>query len=349
MKKIYLLFSAFALSVGVQAQVTLTKAANEPASGEIQSKKQFDSVGVVPKNTGSGLNWNFNAFTINSGTAASVYTTAASVPSSSLFPNATLAELASSGDITYWKSATTPTTQFELHGIYNPLGLEFNFSSNPLIAAVWPVSFGDNMTNVASGTVSAFSQTGTVNSTLTVNGAGSGTVVVPGNVTYTNVLQIKTTQTLNALVGTFPTSISINVQSTNYTYYNGSQKYPLVEVNYEKTTQTSAAGPTVSTTAKIYLNSNIVTTGINEMNFDANFTMYPNPAKDIISVNLSNSNNAKGKVEIYNELGKVVRLVELGNDTSIKTTIPVTDLKAGVYFVKINLGDRTTTKKLIVQ
>jgi hypothetical protein len=348
MKKIYLLLSAIALVGGVNAQ-TITKAANEPTSGDIQIKKQYDSVGVVPKNTGSGLSWNFSAFTVNTNTAGSTYTTAASVASSSMFAQATLAELTTSGDINFWKSASTPTTQYELHGIYNPAGIEFNFSANPQIFFVWPVAFGANTTDVGSGTVSAFSQTGTVNSTVTAMGSGTGTLTIPGNVTFTNVLQTKHTETLSALVGTFPTSVSINVVSTTYNYFNSTQKFPLVEVIYEKQTQTSAAGPTVSTSAKIYVNSLILTTGINEVNFDADFTMYPNPAKDNISVNLSNSTNNKGSVEIYNELGQVARRVELGNDATIKTTISVADLKPGVYFVKTSLGERTTTKKLIIQ
>lgn len=348
MKKIYLLLSAIALTGGITAQ-TITKAANEPTSGDIRLKKQFDSVGVVPKNSGSGLSWNFSAFTANTGTAGSTYTTASSLASSSLFPNANLAEVTSGGDINFWKSATSPTTQLELQGIYNVAGIEFNFTPNPEIAIVWPLGFGGTNTDAATGTVSAFSQTGTCQSTLTVNGAGTGTVVVPGNVSYTNALQVKMTQTLNALVGTGFGTVSINVLSTNYSYFNASQKFQLVEVVYEKTTQTSVAGPTVTTTAKIYLNSNIVTTGINEVNFDADFTMYPNPAKESISVTLDNSNNNHGSVVIYNELGQVTRRVDLGSDSNIKTTISVGDLKPGVYMVKTSLGERTTTKKLIVQ
>jgi hypothetical protein len=348
MKKIYLLLSAIALTGGIYAQ-TITKAANEPVSGDIRIKKGFDSVGVVPKNTGSNLSWNFSAFTANSNTASSTYTTASSLGSSSLFPQANLAEPTSSGDINYWRSTASPTTQLELHGIYNVAGIEFNFTANPQIAIVWPVGFGANTTDVGSGTVSAFSQTGTVSSTLTVNGSGTGTVIVPGNVSYTNALQVKMTQTLNALVGSGFSTVSINVLSTNYSYFNASQKFPLVEVIYEKTTQTSVGGPTVTNTAKIYLNSNIVTTGINEVNFDASFDMYPNPAAESFNIDLVNTNNDKGSVEIYNQLGQLTKSVDLGNDAAIKTTISVSDLKPGIYMVKTSVGNRTSSRKLIVQ
>src|SRR5687767_4297309 len=114
MKKIYVLLSAIALTGGICAQ-TITKAANEPVSGDLRIKKGFDSVGVVPKNTGANLSWNFSAFTANSNTASSTYTTASSLSSSSLFAQANIAEPTSSGDIFFYRSTNTPTTQFELH------------------------------------------------------------------------------------------------------------------------------------------------------------------------------------------------------------------------------------------
>jgi hypothetical protein len=350
MKKIYVLLSAVALAGGINAQ-SITQAANEPTSGNINFKRRYDSTAVVPKNTGAGSTWNFSAFTISTNTAGSTYTTASSVPSSSLFASANLAEFTSSGDINYWKSATTPTTQFEMHGSYNPAGIEINFSSNPLIVAVWPIGFGSSTTDVATGSVSVSSQTGTAASTITTMGSGTGTLILPVSVSYTNVVQVKMTQTVHIEAGTFPTSATIHVTSTDYTYYNATQKYPLVTVNYEVQTNSTIAGPgTPTVTAKIYVNgSATVTTGINEINFDAAFDMFPNPAKEFFTVNLINTNNDLGTIEVYNELGQLSKRVDLGNESTIATKVSVTDLKPGVYFVKTKLGDRTTTKKLIIQ
>jgi hypothetical protein len=238
-----------------------------------------------------------------------------------------------------------------MHGSYNAAGVEINYTSNPLIVAVWPVGFGSNTTDVASGTVAVSSQTGTAASTIVTMGAGTGTVILPGNVSYTNAIQVKMTQTVHIEAGSFPASVTLQVVSTEYTYYNSTQKYPLITVSYETQNQTTIAGPgTPTVTNKVYVNgSATVTTGINEVNFDADFTMYPNPAKDNISVNLSNTTNGKGSIEIYNELGQVVRRVDLGNDSTIKTTISVVDLKPGVYVVKTSLGARAAAKKLVIQ
>jgi hypothetical protein len=347
MKKIYLVLSAVAISFGSYAQLSLTKAANEPVAGDSKNVKGFDSLGVVPKNTGTGLTWNFSSFVQTTLNATSTYSAAASVPSSSLFPGCTVVENTPSGDKNFWKAASTPSTQFEMLGINNSLGVEFNFNTDPLVMVVWPATMGYSLTDVGTGSISAFSNTGTLASTLTMVGSGTGSVILPGNVTYTNILQTKMTQTLYAVVPAL--GYTISVLSSGYSYYSGTQKFPLVSVNYEKTTLSSILGPTVTNTSKIEMNANVITVGINEVNFDASFTMFPNPAKDNFSVNLSNTTNDKGTIEIYNELGQIAKRVELGNESVIKTNVSVADLKPGLYMVKTSIGSRSSSRKLIVQ
>ncbi len=348
MKKIYLVLSAIAISFGSYAQLTLTKAANEPVIGNSNIIKGFDSLGVVPKNTGAGLSWNFSSFIQNTVNATTTYSLPNTVSNYTLFTGATIVENTPSGDKNFWKAAASPSIQFELLGIYDGTnGIEFNFGANPIVSVVWPVAMGYNMTDAGSGTVSALSNTGTVNSNNTMVGSGTGTVILPGNVTFTNILQTKTTGTLTAVLPSV--GYTINILSTGYSYYSGTQKFPLVYVYYEKTTLTSAFGPTVSNTAKIEMNANVVTVGINEVNFDADFIMFPNPAKDNFSVNLSNADNSNGTIEIYNELGQIAKRVNLGNESVIKTNVSVADLKPGVYIVKTNIGARTSSRKLIIQ
>lgn len=347
MKKIYLVLCALAISFGSYAQLNLTKAANEPVIGDSKIIKGFDSVGVVPKNTGAGLSWNFSTFSQNTVNATTTYSAPSSAPNNTLFAGSTIVENTPSGDQNFWKATSTPSTQFEMLGIYNSAGIEFNFNTDPLVMVVWPATIGYNMTDVGSGTISAFSNPGTLSSTITMLGSGTGTVVLPGNVTFTNVLQTKMTQTLIAVIPSL--GYTINILSTGYSYYAGSEKFPLVNVNYEKTTLSSTFGPTVTNTAKIEMNGNVITVGINEVNFDASFTMFPNPAKDNFSINLINSNNDKGSVEIYNQLGQLSKHVDLGNESVIKTNVSVSDLKPGVYIVKTSIGNRTSSRKLIIQ
>ena len=65
MKKIYLSILASAFAMTVNAQLTLTKAFNEPVVGNVNTQKGYDSTGVIPKATGAGQNWNFSTLTTN--------------------------------------------------------------------------------------------------------------------------------------------------------------------------------------------------------------------------------------------------------------------------------------------
>ena len=69
--------------------------------------------------------------------------------------------------------------------------------------------------------------------------------------------------------------------------------------------------------------------------------MYPNPASDVLNISAQNTINI---VEIYNVLGqKVIRMnVE---DTSAE--INVSNLNSGIYLIKYEINNRTSTKKFV--
>jgi len=347
MKKIYLVLSAIGIFSYSHAQLSLTKAFNEPIVGNTYNKKGFDSAGVVPKATGTGLIWDFKNFTANATNEAVAYSATTAVAQSSLFAGATLVETAPNGDKIFWKSASTPTTQFEMLGIYNA-ALEMNFTSDPNILVIWPLNSGSSTTDVATGTISVATQTGTAASTVITEGSGTGTLVLPGNVSYSNVLQVKTSQTVYATGGTGFGVYTISINSTGYSYYHSSEKFPLWTVNYEKSVQSSIAGPTITTTAKIRVN-NALSLGIKETNFDASYNLYPNPTTNYFTVNLNNANGESAQVEIYNALGQLAKREALGTDALIKSNVSISDLKPGIYVVKTTLGAKVSSRKLIIE
>ena len=78
---------------------------------------------------------------------------------------------------------------------------------------------------------------------------------------------------------------------------------------------------------------------------DSNITsiikLYPNPATDFVQ--LSVNSNKSMDVEIFDALGKSVKRI-----FNSQTNINIHDLKSGVYFVLLKIGDRLITKKLLV-
>ena len=69
--------------------------------------------------------------------------------------------------------------------------------------------------------------------------------------------------------------------------------------------------------------------------------IYPNPATDVIQINLPN--NKISEVKIYNVLGKLVKQEILNH----KNEIDVSELNGGVYFVKITTDKQEFVSKFI--
>ena len=343
MKKIYFTILAGALAFTVSAQLSLTKAFNEPVLGNTYTKKGYDSVGVIPKNTGAGQNWNFSTVTSNTFVEVSTYTTVASTPSAALFPTATIAEDLG-GSYNYWKSTAT---QYELVGFADP-STSANFT-NTAIAAIWPISFGYSNSDLFEGSISSGTMTGPANGTIVTNATGSGTIMLPGSTVLTNILQLKIN---NSLYATLPTSFgtfTISTKSTDYNYYSGTQKFPVLTVSYQKQTISSAFGPTVTVTADIRIN-NAVLTGINNFNFDAvNYNVYPNPATESVNIDLTNDKKETVTITVMNNLGQLVKSVDLGRATEVNYLLSTLNLTSGIYYIKTSVGDKSSTKKLIIQ
>jgi hypothetical protein len=76
-------------------------------------------------------------------------------------------------------------------------------------------------------------------------------------------------------------------------------------------------------------------------------SLYPNPAKDFIYVEIGNNTELIGKmIIIYNLPGQQVKKQLL---TSSKTIILINDISSGVYVVKIGMGKNTKTLRLVKQ
>lgn len=74
-----------------------------------------------------------------------------------------------------------------------------------------------------------------------------------------------------------------------------------------------------------------------------NFILHPNPVKDVLNIT-SNENESITSIQVYNFLGQ--SLLDLKNKKTF-STIDVSSLDNGVYFVRINSTKGTTTHKFL--
>ncbi|MBA3682543.1 MAG: T9SS type A sorting domain-containing protein [Bacteroidetes bacterium] len=344
MKKIYFaIFSALLCTQVSNAQLSLTKAFNEPVIGDVNISHRWDSAGVLDNNPGPNTLWDFSTLTTNTGVATSNYTAVAGTPSASGYPNATLAEFDGNAGYTYYKATTTATPQLELLGIYQP-SLSINLNNNSAIIAVWPITYGYNKNDALSGTVATATAGlgGTCTGNINTLASGTGTVLLPGGLTYTNVLQVTATQTINItlMAGPFPAGTA-TVISTNYQYYHSTQKFPIISVNYQNIT-----GSFSGSSAAVRINNNVIA-GIKETSLKADFSIFPNPATDKLNILLTNKKAENVSVNIMNNLGQLVKAIDLGNSTTINNQIDLTGLSSGMYVIKTNVGSASSSKKLV--
>ncbi len=94
--------------------------------------------------------------------------------------------------------------------------------------------------------------------------------------------------------------------------------------------------------------ANCGVTSINK-NFDETKTVeiYPNPANDILNIELDSPNEEVFKIKIFNDLGQLKREEEIvfkEKTISIKTD----NLKNGIYFVVLNSKTGSISKKFVV-
>lgn len=345
MKKLY--FSLFTLLSGllaVNAQ-TITATSHAPVVGDSYSRIQVDSTGAnsLSSITGASAVWTFT--TANSRTVSVVnsYTTGSSVSTGSMYPAGTIAKLGGA-EKAFYKTSATDLKFWGGNVVIQGNTADFVFSTG-VTQATYPMLLND-FTNTSSftGTVTSSFGSGTIsNGTATVIYDGSGTLSLPGR-TFTNVVRIKTRTYFD-----FSLLVTGTVTFENYDYYDLSKsKHPLLTV--AASTITSSFGPP-SAQYYAYLNKDYMIVGVNELSKEvAGLNVFPNPAKSNFNIRLINENAEEVSYEITNTLGQTVRAENLVSSKGESVySVETSNLEAGIYFVKVKVGNALSVKKITLQ
>jgi len=79
--------------------------------------------------------------------------------------------------------------------------------------------------------------------------------------------------------------------------------------------------------------------------FSDHVFLYPNPASDVLHLNITQLTPAELKCEVYDQTGRVVKAID---NLAFQNTISLADLANGLYLVKIYNSDMHTTRKIAV-
>ena len=89
-------------------------------------------------------------------------------------------------------------------------------------------------------------------------------------------------------------------------------------------------------------------TGINNLPESVNsFSVFPNPAKDNVTISLDIKRSEKAKIELVDNAGRIVEILTDDILSGIwKKEVNISTLGTGTYYVKININNQSVTRRI---
>ncbi len=345
MKKFSLLVASIVAGIYFVNAQTLDQNTHAPAVGDSYSFQYADPASLPPSlgNPGSGNTFGFSGLSIYPGSNTSQGVTVASTGSAAAYPSANVAVQTGTNNIFF----NSQSNQLEFYGGSLFVGgypIMLNYSS-PAILGIYPMGLGTTSTGTIAGTIYAMGNNGNFTGTSSFTANATGTLAVPGGMSYANVMRVQTQQNMTFTVSFIQGTLTVN----QYDYYapsysnfpNPNNNWSLLTVQ-ESTLSSTLGSPSVQTTVTINSNYQILSANNNIKNHDIKINVLPNPVKDILSVEI-HGNTAIKNIQIIDVSGKILK------ETKDKN-IDCSSISNGSYFIRIeDKQGKILTEKIIIQ
>lgn len=333
MKKLYFLLSALSVNVIAVAQYSMTNFHNV-ATGDVATNIAAADTLAQEGPGGANQTWNFSTMALGSA-ASTTYISPSGTPYASNYPNATTA---TNSGAQYGYIKCDPTS-YSLEGAAQTNSTVIY--TNDQVIMTYPFTYNTVVNDNFSGNIIS-GQNGTLTGTSTTTGDGYGTLVLPG-ATLNNVLRVKNVYTRTDNFGVY----TIDYYSETYIWYSALSKHALMTINRFATTFFG------STTWVKTVSINAAAVGIEEVDQQAAFRMFPNPSAGEVFVQVKPELVSDlTTIEVVDLLGKTVYSSQLGTLSQPEAglcMLNTASLEKGSYFVRISSGKASTVQKLIVQ
>jgi hypothetical protein len=334
------LFTSILFFAGLQiGTAQLTQANHAPANGDLYDTWQCDSTNISLGGSGAGVLWNYASIATRSSIVNSYSGTTAS---NSVYPQANVFLSAGAAMNGYYKSSAANLEYYGGNVVVGNVAAGLTYTS-PVISAIYPMNLNTTTTSVTGGSINITSPlpvTGTFTGTALVYVDASGTLNLPGAATYSNVLRVITSQTID-----FVTIVGAGtLLQVNYEYFGGGIKSPVFSIS--TSTAITTLGTFTQTLVTRYKAPANPPNAIPETEGAAYvYHAFPNPAKDFMLV--STNNTEASVVSVSDITGK-----EIGNFALVNGSYKI-DLSAfnnGIYLytVKSVGGKHLRTGKILI-
>lgn len=341
MKKRFLLLSLLTTSF-VNAQ-SLTQA-NEPTIGASSTMYICDSLFTNANDvSGAGVTWDFSLISGYPENPNKVLTV--KEPDTTIFTGATKMTEIADFISTYWSSNVDQKNSKGFIFKEKSIGeIVINYSEDDEKLMSYPFSMVSTFTDPFSGTLSnsfLYLNNITCSGSITSSMDADGTLKLPNSTTYSNVLRHKIVE---STVGTINIpglgDILTKVNRTQYDYYAPEISLPVFSHITVKINATGINKTVSLVLSAVQPTSTASLTSINE----SKFRVYPNPTTDKIIIKGEFIANSSAK--IVDQLGRVVRTVEVLNDGS---EIDLSTIQAGIYILSVSQNGIETQERISVK
>jgi len=334
------LFTSFLFFAGLQiGSAQLTQANHAPANGDLYDTWQCDSTNISLGGSGAGVVWNYASIATRSSIVNSYTGTSAT---STVYPQANVFLSAGTAMNGYYKSSAANLEYYGGNVVVGNVAAGLTYTA-PVISAVYPMSLNSTTTSVTGGSINITSPlpvTGTFTGTALVYVDASGTLNLPGAVTYSDVLRVITSQTVD-----FVTIVGAGtLLQVSYEYFGGGIKAPVFSIS------TSTAITTLGT-----FNQTLVTrykapanppNSISETGADTyNYSVFPNPGTDVMV--FSTDNMQASELVISDITGKEIANFGLENG-NYKLNLSTYTKGIYLYTIKSSEGKSLRTGKILI-
>lgn len=172
---------------------------------------------------------------------------------------------------------------------------------------------------------------------------GKGTLKLAGN-DYTDVSRYSLIDTMVVSLSESDPNMTVLIVRQQYEYYDHSISNLPLFIHTLVTFAEQMEGGAEGVVGIVLSYENPATAGI-EKNELANAVVYPNPASDILSIQLPSAID-KAAIVITDALGRKVHTASISKG---ENSIQVSDLKQGVYFVTLTSQNISTTKTIVIK
>jgi hypothetical protein len=214
--------------------------------------------------------------------------------------------------------------------------------SVPFIKMKFPFAYGDIYSGSIIGKYEESGYlTGNITGNYTVEADGYGTLILPNNSIFEDVLRVKTSKSYdNQLDKTIQ-----HVDIITYRWYNGKHRFPLLVLTEYKT----STGGDASVNYQAAYNSNAIrsTESTTFILSDENLTLFPNPASSSLNLAFTSPVSGNMYIEIYDAEGRQIKSFNqnfLQGTNNCSLSKEISGLLPGSYILIVHVGDSQIKK-----